>query len=146
MPAKPTAKQAKALELIREGKTPTAAMKEAGYTHETSQAPSKNLLRSAGAQTLIEQYKAEYSQVGITPKYMAAKTAQWLEAKKQVAARTGNSANAETDDFIEVDDYQTQLKAAEMVRKDWGLGQDPQSLTQVNIGSIKVAWSDGNAI
>lgn len=121
MPAKPTKMQAKAMELIREGEKPTVAMRKAGFKESTSQAPSRNLLRSAAVQSIIEQYKAEYLKVGITPQYLARKTAEWLEATKQISARTGGTANAETDDFIEVPDYQTQLKAAELVRKDWGM-------------------------
>ena len=136
MPAKnnqPTAMQAKAMELIREGKTPTQAMREAGYSEDTTEAPKQNLLSRPGVISIIEQYRDEYARVGITQQYMAAKTAQWLEAKKVVSARiTGKDANGQTDDFIEVDDYQTQLKAAEMVRKDWGLGQPDVTLNQQN--------------
>ena len=126
------------MELIREGVPPTRAMREAGYSEQTSGSPKENLLVSAGAKTIIEQYKAEYSRVGITPQYLAAKTAEWLEAQKVISARvilkkdspTSQAegelplANSRTDDFIEVPDYQTQLKAAEMVRKDWGMGSE----------------------
>ncbi len=121
---KPTKQQAKAMELIREGVKPTRAMKKAGYSKYTSTHPRENLLQAASVQSIIEQYKAEYTQVGITPQYMARKAAEWLEAQKQISARNGGQANAETDDFIEVPDYQTQLKAAEMVRKDWKMGED----------------------
>lgn len=122
---KPTQQQAEALQLIKEGVIPTKAMKQAGYSDKTSEAPGQNLLRSAAAKGIIEQYKAEYLKVGITPQYMAQKTAEWLEAKKAVSARiTGKDADSQTDDFIDVPDYQTQLKAAEMVRKDWKMGEE----------------------
>ncbi len=125
---KPTLKQAKALELIREGMKPGPAMREAGYSEKTSEAPHRNLLSLAGVAVIIEDYKAEYARVGITPSYMIAKTAQWLEAKKQIGAvilidKAGKVVKAENEGMIEVDDYQIQIKAAEMVRKDWGLGQ-----------------------
>lgn len=156
---KPTAKQAKALELIREGTLPTLAMRKAGYSAETSRTPGKNLIGSAGAQSIIEKYKSEYTKVGITPQYMAAKTAEWLQAKKVISARiiigkaspTSQArgempvANSNTDDFIEVEDYQTQLKAAEMVRKDWGLGQTEGGIN-INAQNVLVAWSDGKEI
>lgn len=135
---KPTPKQRVAMQKILEGSTPTQAMIDAGYSEETSSAPTRNLLSSNGAMTIVAEYKDEYAKVGITPKYMAKKTAEWLEAQKQIGARvivrkgspTSQAdgelplANSQTDDFIEVPDYQTQLKAAEMVRKDWKMGED----------------------
>lgn len=116
MPAKPTAKQAKALELIREGKSPRSAMLASGYTKATAAHPSENLLRTPGATSIIEQYKDAYSRLGITPQFMAAKTEEWLKAQKYDHSIT------EPDKLVP--DYQTQLKAAEMVRKDWGMAQE----------------------
>ena len=114
----PTDKQVKAMELIREGVEPTKAMIQAGYSKSVSQAPSRNLLRSEGAKTIIEQYKEAYTKVGITPDYMGGKTKEWLEAQKIKSSMT------EPDKVIP--DYETQLKAAEMVRKDWGMEQPVQ--------------------
>lgn len=116
MPAKPTAMQAKALQLIREGEKPTVAMRKAGYTAQVSKAPKQNLLSSAAAKSIIEQYQEEYLRVGITPQYLAQKTAEWLEATKI------DHSHTEPDRIVP--DYQTQLKAAELVRKDLGLGQE----------------------
>lgn len=113
---KTTDKQAKAMQLIREGKNPTQAMKEAGYSESTSSHPDTNLLQLKGAQSIIEQYKAEYLKLGITPRYMAKKTSEWLEATKIKSSMT------EPDRVVP--DYQTQLKAAEYVRKDWGMESD----------------------
>jgi phage terminase small subunit len=136
MSVKPTTKQAKALQLIREGKRPVAAMREAGYSAETSRTPGKNLLGSAAAKSVIEEYKAEYLKVGITPQYMAKKTAEWLEAVKVSSSLT------EPDRIVP--DYQTQVKAAEMVRKDWGLGtsETPGGIN-ANV-NIVVAWTDNS--
>lgn len=120
----PTPQQVKALELIRSGLKPQDAMLKAGYSKGTSKHPKENLLQSVGAKTIIEQYQEAYTRVGITPHYMAAKTKEWLEAKKVKGSFT------EPDRVVE--DYETQLKAAEMVRKDWGLGQDITAV-QVNI-------------
>lgn len=116
MPYPISDKQAKAMELIRNGVKPTVAMKKAGYSDETSQAPGRNLLRGAGAKTIIEQYKDAYAKFGITPQYMAAKTVEWLQAEKVQTSHT------EPDKMVP--DYATQTKAAEMVRKDWGMVQE----------------------
>lgn len=110
----PTVMQSKAMELIRQGKTPTEAMRQAGYAESVVEAPKQNLLSSPGAQSIIEQYKDAYARVGITQDYMAGKTKEWLEAKKV------HTSHTEPDKFVP--DYQTQIKAAEMVRQDWGMG------------------------
>jgi phage terminase small subunit len=113
---KPTAKQAKALELIRQGEKPTVAMKAAGYSERTSRHPAKNLLGATGAKTLIEQQLDAYAIVGITPHYLAEKTKEWLKAEKV------DHSHTEPDKLVP--DYQTQLKAAEMVRTDLGYSKD----------------------
>lgn len=100
-----TAKQSKAMQLIREGNNSTSAMRSAGYSDQTSQAPGRNLLRSVAAMSIVEQYKEEYLSLGITSIYIVKKTKEWLEAKNS----TGQP------------DYRTQLKAAEFVRRDFGL-------------------------
>lgn len=119
----PTEKQAKAMELIRNGEKPKEAMIKAGYSPETAKDPKTNLLNLKGVRNIIEQYRAEYLRVGITPHYMAKKTKEWLEATKIKGSLT------EPDKVVP--DYETQLKAAEMVRKDWGMGQEQQNI-QIN--------------
>ncbi len=124
---KPTAKQAKALTLIREGVKPTIAMKQAGYSDKTSEAPSQNLLRSAGAVSIFEEFKDEYLKLGITPEYMAKKTKEWLDAKKI------HTSHTEPDRMVP--DYLTQIKAAELYRKDIGMDNakdGPNVLIQQN--------------
>lgn len=123
---KPTAKQAKAMELIRKGTKPMPAMRQAGYSEKTSRHPGKNLLRLAGPRTLIEQQKDAYARVGITPIYLADKMKEWLDAKKV------HSSVTEPDRLVP--DYQTQQKAAQMVRQDWGLGQEQVT----NIGTMNI--------
>jgi hypothetical protein len=64
------------------------------------------------------------SKKGITVDKLADKQVEWIDAKKVVSARvTGKDADSGTDDFIEVPDYQTQLKAGEMLREDFGFKQ-----------------------
>ncbi len=136
-----TDKQAKALKLIREGEKPTVAMRMAGYSSKTSEAPSQNLLRSAGAKSIIEQFQEEYYRVGITPSYLVEKTKQWLEAKKPIGAKIlvnkdGKLISADDEGAIEVDDFITQIKAAEFVRKDLGLISEQNQINQTNIQVI----------
>lgn len=133
---KPTVMQAKAMELIREGNTPRQAMLKAGYSVATASHPSDNLLRTPGTQSIIEQYKAEYTKAGITPEYMVKKTKEWLEAKKVKTSLT------EPDQIVE--DYQTQLKAAEFVRKDFGLAEPLQSQQQTTNVQINLTRGDNN--
>lgn len=112
---KPTPKQKKAINLIREGKRPVEAMRAAGYSKETSDAPTQNLLSAAGSQAYLEELRKQYRAVGITPEFFGDKMFEWLSASK-----TDHSI---TEPDKVVPDYQTQLKAAAMVRQDWGLGQ-----------------------
>jgi hypothetical protein len=122
---KPTKKQATALELIRQGMKPRKAMQKAGYSKLSSTHPRENLLQAVGARSIIEKYKDAYTRVGITQDYMANKTKEWLEAHKVKSSMT------EPDKIVP--DYETQLKAAEMVRKDWGM-EEKSVLNQLNVG------------
>jgi phage terminase small subunit len=139
MPAKPTAKQAKALELIREGMPPTKAMREAGYSEETAQAPGRELLRSAGAQTIIEQYRAEFTQVGITPRYMAEKAKELMEAETVKSSMTGPD--------IRIPDNKTRLEAWKEARQDLGFVEKTESPNPFGAkgGSITVTWGSGES-
>ena len=128
-----TKKQAKAMALIKDRVPPTVAMRRAGYTPKTSEAPSQNLLRSPNVQKIIEQYKDAYYQVGIVPTYMAEKTKEWLEATKIKSSMT------EPDKVVP--DYETQLKAAEMVRQDWAMSKDSVTiLQQFNSEEMKIEF------
>lgn len=46
---------------------------------------------------------------------------EWLDAQKTVSAVSGKGADAGTVDFIEVPDYQTQIKAADIITDIRGL-------------------------
>ena len=141
MPAKPTQKQAKAMELIREGKTPRSAMLTAGYTEDTASHPSENLLRTPGAQSIIAKYQDAYLRVGITQDYMAAKTKELLEAEMLKTSLT------EPDQWVP--DNKTRLEALKVAREDMGLAQREGSLTPLTPpegGSITVTWKDGRSL
>src|SRR3990167_6332564 len=106
----PSERQAKAMQLIRDGAKPKDAMIKAGYGANTSKNYKQNLLNTKAGKNIIEQYKDSYLRVGITPQYMVNKTKEWLEAHKIKTSLT------EPDQIVP--DYPTQLKAAEMVRQD----------------------------
>jgi len=124
MPAKPTAKQAKALELIRQGEKPTVAMRKAGYTPQTSEAPKQNLLSRPGVQAILDQYRAEYDRVGIKPSYYVERVKDLIEAEKV------HSSHTEPDRWVP--DWQARAKGLEIYRKDIGVDlSDHQPTTNV---------------
>lgn len=123
MPAKPTAKQAKALELIRQGTLPTTAMRQAGYTPDTSTHPTNNLLRSAGAQQIIEKYRDEYVRQGIIPQSYVSKVVDLMEANKLSTSLT------EPDRVVP--DWTARAKGLEIYRKDAGLESDMPTLPPI---------------
>lgn len=125
----PTVKQAKALKLIREGVPLVKAMREAGYSKLTSEAPSQNLLRGAAAQEIIETFREVYASQGITPHYLVLKNKEWLAAQKR-DQYTGE----------ETPDYQIQLQAAKLIRQDMGLDRD--MATTVNNTQNNLILSD----
>lgn len=133
----PTAMQAKALELIREGKTPRSAMLEVGYTEATASHPSENLLRTPGVQSIIEQYRAEYERLGIIPTYYVEKVRDLIEADKV------HSSHTEPDRTVP--DWSARAKGLEIFRKDIGLDQGSPGV-QLNVGEINVTWQDGNQL
>lgn len=123
---KPTALQQRAMEILKEnpGMPAGKAMITAGYAENVARSPKQNLLDRSGVLNAKEKWLDILSKKGITIDKLADKQAEWLEAKKVVSARTtGKDADSGTDDFIEVPDYQTQLKAGEMLREDFGFKQ-----------------------
>lgn len=117
------------MQSILEGKKPRDAMISAGYSPGVASYYKKNLLELKGPQQIIKEHQIEFARLGITPIYMAKKTAEWLEATKIKTSMT------EPDK--EVPDYQTQLKAAERVDKIWGIAQ-PEVVQQININDMKM--------
>lgn len=109
------------------------AMITAGYAEKTAGNPKQNLVEASGVQNAREQWIEILRDKGITVQKLAEKQAEWLGAQKVVSARsTGRDADAGTDDFIEVPDYQTQLKAGEMLREDFGFKQQASASVTLN--------------
>lgn len=121
---KPTEKQRKTFETkmtnpdIPLGK----AMELAGYDEKTAMNPKQNFVDSRGVEELRKEYKNHLTQLGLGPAKIAAKMAEWLDATKISTSLT------EPDKIV--NDYQTQLKAGEMLREDLGLKVEKESLIQ----------------
>jgi phage terminase small subunit len=130
---KPTEMQAKAMQYILDGEKPKDAMIRAGYSPKVAKDYKQNLLEYKGPQQIIKEHQAEFARVGITPIYMARKTAEWLEATKIKSSMT------EPDK--EVPDYQIQIKAAERVDKIWGINQE-NDITNVQINITPILGKD----
>lgn len=132
---KPTALQQRAMEIIKENPDMPLgkAMITAGYAEKTASHPKQNLIATPGVLNAREQWIEILSKKGITVDKLAEKQKEWLDAKKVVSAKiTGKDADAGTDDFIEVPDYQTQLKAGEMLREDFGFKQQAGASVTLN--------------
>jgi len=136
---KPTKLQKATLEILKENPNMPLgkAMVAAGYAENTSRSPKQKLVESKGLSVAIEDYREILRDKGITEHKLAEKQAEWLDAKKVVSALvTGKNADSKTTDFIEVPDYQIQVKAGEMLREDFGL---KQSGPPININFNKIA-------
>lgn len=125
---KPTEKQRKAFELkMTNPDMPLGkAMQIAGYDKQTSEAPGENFLESRGVAVLREEYKNHLTTLGLGTHKIAEKMAEWLDAQKPIGAKIlvakdGTVIDADSQGAIEVPDYQTQLKAGEMLREDLGI-------------------------
>jgi len=104
----PTSKQKEALKQIVEnrGKPMSQIMKDVGYSPNTAINPS-NLTKSKGWNELLEIHLPDSK---LLEKHNAA-----LEANKIISANiTYGEANEKTNDFIEVPDEVTRLRAVEL--------------------------------
>ena len=111
------------------------AMRKAGYKEESAQKPKQNFTDRKGTIVAMEEWKDELSKVGITQEFFARKYWEWINAKKIKGSFT------EPDRVVP--DYDTQLKAAELVRKDWGM-ETQINLNQINVGEDLIIIKDGN--
>lgn len=96
-------------------KTISEAMREAGYSEETIDTPTK-LTESKGWAQLREEYKSSLMERGIDGKKLSEKMAEWIDAQKI------DHSHTEPDKLVP--DYQTQIKAGEMLREDLGLKEE----------------------
>jgi hypothetical protein len=138
----PTTRQKKALkELVENGRKPMGQiMTKVGYSPNTSKAPTK-LTNSKGWNELLEIHLPDSK---LLEKHNAA-----LEANKVISANiTYGEANEKTNDFIEVPDEVTRLRAVELgykVKKRLG----PEVVQQFNAGgdmTLEFVDPDGNKV
>lgn len=110
------------------------AMMEVGYAENTAIAP-RNVTESKAWPELLEKYLPD-------DKVLSTHEAG-LEANKIISAKIIGNANENTDDFIEVPDHPTRLKAVELAYKVKGKLRD----AQVNIlnqgGDMSLEFSGG---
>ncbi len=121
-----TQKQLLAAEkMLENGGNITKAMLDVGYSPASANNP-QNLIKSKGFQQLKEQYKDKLVALGLNGEKLATKMTEWIDATKVSTSLT------EPDRIVP--DYQTQLKAADMLREDFGLKSKDNFLQQFNVG------------
>lgn len=118
---KPTVKQLAALEIMKANPRMSKgeAMRKAGYSDLTSRSPKQNLLDLPGTEVALDEYQIELAGLGLTHKKVAQKINQFIDAKKPFSSHT------EPDKMI--DDWQTQIKAVEMLRGDLDINKTQDS-------------------
>ena len=126
-----TLKQQKAVQnLVENGSTLKKAMIDAGYSPNTAIAPQK-LTESKGFQEIKKQYQDSLIAKGLDHDKLATKMAEWLDAMKV------HTSHTEPDRFVP--DYQTQIKAGDMLRGDFGLNEK-QSIQILNQGEMEIEF------
>lgn len=125
---KPTKLQRKTLEILKENPNMKlkTAMKKAGYSPQTARHPKQNFVARRGTQVAMEQWREALRGSNLGEARLLRKLEEWIEAKKIKTSMTGPD--------IEVPDYETQLKAGEMIRRDLGF---PSANEQINVQSDK---------
>lgn len=122
---KPTKLQLKTLEIKRDNPDMPMgrAMIKAGYSPKTALNAKANFVESRGGAIAIEQWREKLRGIGITDDFMAKKQMEWVTATKIKSSMT------EPDRVVP--DYETQLKAADMIRKDFGITQQSDHPTNL---------------
>lgn len=122
---KPTKLQKATLEILRENpdKPLAQAMREAGYSYITSRRPKQNFVALKGTQIAMDQWREALRGSNLGEARLLRKLNEWIDAKKLKTSLTEPDR--------EVPDYETQLKAGEMIRRDLGL---PVGTQPVNVG------------
>jgi len=127
-----TLKQKRATELlVGNGGNVTKAMIGAGYSPATANTPQK-LTESKGFEELKKEYREELMAQGIHSKKLAIKMAEWIDAVKISTSLT------EPDRITP--DYQTQLKAGEMLREDFGFKEVKNQVNILNQGDMSLEF------
>lgn len=134
-----TVKQAKWLDLYIElGNATEAAMQSYDCEDRVTAA-------SIGYENLRKLQTNEIMEsMGLTDKRLYSKLDELIEAKRTVSAISGRKANAGTVDFVDVPDYQTQVKAIDIALKlKAKYPKDNQTNVQVNINKEYIEFEEG---
>lgn len=104
-------------EMAVNGGNAAKAMRKAGYSESMAKNPHK-MTHSKPVRTELERL---LKQQGITLKKALKPIGEALQASKVISAVNSGDANGATTDFIDVPDYATRLKAADMSLKLLGI-------------------------
>jgi hypothetical protein len=109
------------------------AMLAVGYSENTATAPTKNLLSTDGWAELKEKYRQSLIEKGLDHDKLAKKMSEWIDAVKISSSLT------EPDRVVP--DYQTQIKAGEMLREDLGVKQE-KGVQILNQGEMTLEFTE----
>lgn len=115
-----TPKQIAQAQYMLEGYSIRQARLKAGYSQ--SFADHKGLDTQKGVIKYVDSMRQKLAQEGMDDDYIAGKFKEWMDAKKVVSARiimkgSDGDADSKTDDFIDVPDYDIQIKAYDRFEK-----------------------------
>jgi hypothetical protein len=136
---KPTKLQRTTVEILKDNPKMSLAkaMVEAGYSPSTARHPGYNFVASKGTTTALDQWREALRGSGLNENKIIEKYKEWLDANRVTTSLT--------DPDRVVPDYQTQLKAGEMLREDLGIKvKDAAILQQFNIDKMGVEFIEGN--
>ncbi len=144
---KPTDKQVTAMTYLADNPsaTVTDAMRAAGYTESTIQHPGQNFIGLPSVQSAAESFQVKLDK-RINSDRIISKLDKLMDAQKVVSAViVGKDADSRTNDFIEVDDAPTQLKATQLVMQAKQLFGSiaNQTNVQVNLNGLKDQYKKG---
>lgn len=115
----------------------------AQYSPNTAKNAQKRIVEKDGTIAAMNEWRKKLRERGLGEEKLLDKYEQWIDAKKAVSARiTSRDADSTTDDFIDVDDYQTQLKAGEWLREDFGIKQTSTSALNIHGDKVLVIPSE----
>ena len=98
---RPTIKQVKTLQNLKEGMNMTQAMTKAGYSGTVAKR-GRVFFQQKGVQTYLKGLREYVTEAGLTNQKMAEKFKEWIDAEKVVTSHTEPDKS--------VPDYETQLK------------------------------------
>lgn len=134
---KSTPRQRKAAALVLQGKTPTEAAREAGYSENTVKNVGNNIVAKRGFQEIITALPDAHILAGNTPEFVAGVTHDLMTAKDVKIVGNGEDAMA-----IDVPMYSARAKGVELWLKQMteprrmNLEKEPVAAvhnTQVNV-------------